>query len=280
MVANKAIFLDAAMMTPETMDIFIERIHKDKPKVINGYVGAVVEFSKYCIANKIELSGVKAVWVTAAPLSESHRKIINDAFGCPVFDQYGCSEVYWIAVECKHQNGLHVFEDSRYLEIVDDDNMNVDDGLYGSVTITDFENLAFPFIRYVNGDRGRYLFKKEQVCECGISYKKIDKIKGRISECIRNHDGVIVAGEYLTTIFDDHPNAVSDFQIKQCNDFSVILSCVINKGCDNSLQVCESKLELLRGLLGSNLNISLCIIDKINHDAGKTRFIISEIEDA
>ncbi|WP_335911636.1 hypothetical protein [Shewanella indica] len=273
---TKRFFLDASLINERSMELFISKIKKNKPKIINGYVGAVVEFSRYCLSNNIDIKGVEAVWVTAAPLSEANRILIQKAFNCSVFDQYGCSEIYWVAVECKQHNGLHVFEDARYVEILDNNNNNVQDGKYGTVAITDLENYAFPLIRYINGDRGRFLH--EEPCDCGLKYKKLDKIKGRISECLRSPHGNVIAGEYLTTIFDDKPDLVSDFQIRQLHDYSVILYCVINQEDEETMSYCNSKVKLISDLLGGGCDVTLSIVNKIEHDDGKTRFIRSDIK--
>lgn len=272
---TKRFFLDASLMNDRSMKLFVQKIKSNKPKIINGYVGAVVEFSRYCISNNVDIEGVKAVWVTAAPLSEANRVLIEKAFNCPVFDQYGCSEIYWVAVECKQHSGLHVFEDARYVEILED-GKKVKDGTYGTVVITDLENYAFPLIRYVNGDRGRYL--EEPACGCGLKYKKLDKIKGRVSECLRSPSGNVIAGEYLTTIFDDEPELVTDFQIRQLQDYSVILYCVVIHQNDTTMSYCDSKIKLISRLLGGDCDVTLSIVNNIKHDDGKTRFIRSDVK--
>ena len=271
---TKRIFLDASLMNPESMHLFYKKILITKPKIIQGYVGAVFEFAKFCQKNKYELDFLSVIWVTSAPLSESYRKFMEDVYGVPVYDQYGCGEVYWLAAECDNKEGLHVFSDVRTIEIIDKNNLNMPNGEYGEVAITDLENFAFPLIRYKNGDRGRYLNKQ---CSCGIPLPLMDKIKGRVTDTIKLPSGSIIAGDFLTTIFDNFPDAVYEFQIYQYKNYSLCLYCVPGKAKDYE-DICKKQVLILEKLTSSEVLIDLKFVDSISHDQGKTRFIISEVK--
>ncbi|TKB46141.1 phenylacetate--CoA ligase family protein [Thalassotalea mangrovi] len=271
---TKRIFLDASMMTSTTMDVFLNKIQTQRPKVLQGYVGGVYEFAKYCRFKGITFDFFSAVWVTSAPLSETQRRLMDEVFKAPVYDQYGCSEVYWLAAECLERNGLHVFSDERYIEMVDHDKKSVKKGQFGVVTITDLGNYAFPLIRYQNGDRGRYL---ERECSCGLPFPLIDKVKGRVTDVIKLPNGNIIAGDFLTTIFDNEPDTVHEFQIHQREDYSITLKCVLGDA-PNARANCDKKIKELEELVANEISISLCFVDNIKHDNGKTRYIISDIK--
>jgi phenylacetate-CoA ligase len=55
------------------------------------------------------------VYATAEVLTDAQRDLMQQAFGCKVFNQYGCREVPNIAWECRHGN-MHVFADLVVLE--------------------------------------------------------------------------------------------------------------------------------------------------------------------
>lgn len=271
---TKRLFLDASLMTAESMHTFYKEIARIKPPILQGYVGGVFEFAKFCQKNNLELDFLKAVWVTAAPLSEPSRKLMETVFKAPVYDQYGCGEVYWLAAECSKKEGLHVFSDVRYIEILDDNNFQVPIGEYGDITITDLENFAFPLIRYKNGDRGRYI---DHRCTCGLPFPLMDKVKGRVTDVIKFPSGKIIAGDYLTTIFDDFPDAVQEFQVYQQKDYSISLICVLG-AMNNANEICNQKVDSLKKLISGEVDINLKIVDEIKHDQGKTRFVISEVK--
>lgn len=271
---TKRVFLDASLMTSESMYIFYQDIARMKPPILQGYVGGVFEFAKYCQKNNLELDFLKTVWVTSAPLSEPSRKLMETVFKAPVYDQYGCSEVFWLAAECRKKEGLHVFSDARYIEILDKNNHQVPIGEYGDIAITDLENYAFPLIRYKNGDRGRYI---DHVCSCGLPFPLLDKVKGRVTDVLKFPSGKVIAGDYLTTVFDDFPDAVEEFQVYQYKDYSISLFCVLGS-MENAKEICNQKVDSLKRLISDEANVELKIVDKIKHDQGKTRFIISEVK--
>ena len=271
---TRRVFLDASLMTSESMYLFYKKLLEIKPHLLQGYVGGIYEFAKYCKDNQLKVESLKAVWVTAAPLTPYQRSFIEETFNSPVYDQYGCSEIFWIASECKLKKGLHVFSDIRHVEVLDENNDFIVNSDFGKLCITDLENYAFPLIRYINGDRGRWL---PDECSCGVKLPLIDNVKGRVSDLVRMPNGNSIAGEFLTTIFDEFPDAVKEFRIHQKTDYSIVLTCVLGSN-SNATQICEAKVGELRTLTDNSINIELDIKEDIMHDNGKTRFIISDIK--
>lgn len=271
---TKRIFLDASNMSSKEMKKFLDKLLKIKPPLIQGYVGGVMEFAQFCEKERVKIDFIKAVWVTSSPLSEPNRVFIEKIFNSKVYDQYGCSEVFWLAAECEKQNGLHVFSDFRFIEILNEKGESVKNEEYGDIVITDLTNYVFPLIRYGNGDRGRYL---EKNCSCGVTLPLIDKVKGRISDNIKLPGSKVIAGEYLTTVFDDMPDSVKEFQIYQHSDFKIDLICVPTEK-ENSRDICEKKRKQLEELTENKVPVKLMFVLEIEHNAGKTRFIISEIK--
>lgn len=269
---TKRISLDASLMTDASMREFLQRYESLKPAVLQGYTGAVYEFALFLRDNNLTITPPRAVWVTSAPLSEGQRTIMQTVFGAPVYDQYGTCEVMWLSAECKERNGLHMNHDLRYIEFVDDEGKPLPDGEWGRILITDLENKVFPLIRYEIGDRGRRL---TGTCPCGSNLPLMDKVRGRITDVVRLPDGKSISGEYLTTIFDDHPEAVAAFQIHQKADLSITLKCVPGKD-PHAKAIIDRALAGLRAQAGGAVLVTLELVDQIPHDRGKTRFIISE----
>lgn len=269
---TKRIFLDASLMSEDKMDSFQKALEHIQPKILQGYTGAVVEFAKHCEKNNYKIDGLDAIWVTSAPLVGSQRNFIERVLGAPVFDQYGCSEVFWLAAECSKQHGLHIIADSRIIEFVDENKRRVPAGEYGDVLVTDLENYFFPLIRYRNEDRGRL---SQRQCSCGVPFPLMESIKGRVSDVVRLKDGSSIAGEYLTTIFDDAPQYIRGFQIYQDANYDVELRCEIEQ-IDRAVDVCLQKTDDLRKLTENRLKITLKIVEDLQHDRGKVRFIISD----
>jgi len=272
---TKRTLLDCSSMSSSNIEKFIEDINRIKPSFIQGYVGGIYDFSKFVNDNKIKIHKPKAVWVTAAPLPDSTRNFIESSLKAPVYDQYGCSEMFWLAAECKMRSGLHVLSDIRHIEFVDLEGNIVNTGQEGDVVITDLENKAFPIIRYKNGDSGKYF--KNQVCSCGLPFPLIDKIKGRVTDNIKTPSGISINGSYLTTIFDDLTELVEGFQIIQHKDYSISLNCILSKGKSSDNIGFNKILNELREKSNNEINITLNFQDSLIQDRGKLKFVISEL---
>ncbi|MGA8579590.1 MAG: phenylacetate--CoA ligase, partial [Bryobacteraceae bacterium] len=105
----------------------------------------------------------------AEPWTASMRKRIESLAGIQAFDIYGLSEVIGpgVAVECAHQDGLHIFEDHFYPEIVDPETGRVlPEGEEGELVLTTLSKQAMPMIRYRTRDITALM---PGACPCGRS---------------------------------------------------------------------------------------------------------------
>jgi phenylacetate-CoA ligase len=271
---TRRIFLNAAALDSPGIAAFLEEYNRVRPRLLHGYVGAVDHLASYILDNGITVPAPKAIWVTSAPLNAVQEHRISQAFGAPVYDQYGSCEVYWLAAECPAKNGLHMFYDTKTIEFLDDRHQPCKTGELGEIAVTDLENMYFPLIRYLNGDMGRAL---PHQCACGVTLPLMDKVKGRTTDKILLPDGTHVAGDYMTTIFDDFPDAVKQFQVHQYTDYSIEITVVPNldsADIDNTLAVVRKRFETH---IDKKTTVTLSKADDIQQTGGKLRFVESEL---
>lgn len=272
---TQRIFLDASSIDDVEVMSFLTRFNKFRPSLLKGYVGAISHIATKILQTDIRVFSPKAIWVTAAPLSKVQRNLINKAFAAPVYDQYACSEMHWIAAECSNQNRLHIFTESRHVEFLDLDKLHYFDTSLKRIVITDLENYAFPLIRYENGDLGKPVYDK---CPCGVNLPMMESVSGRVSENVQFPDGTFISGEYLTTIFDDNPEAVMAFQVHQHVDYSLEINVVPNTKNPNYSQGIEQVRELLLEKVRHNVPVRVNYVKNIKNDRGKTRYVISDLQ--
>lgn len=275
----RSIMLDAGNMTEETLSTFVAEWRANRPYVVSSYVGGVHELAVYCMEHHIELPPPKRIVTTAAPLEDVVRHTISRAFHAPVYDSYVATEAHPMANQCsalvdEGSRALHIHNDYRYLEFVDDDGMPMPDEQVGDILVTDLEDRVFPIVRYRLGDRGRLLNRK---CSCGRPYPLMDAVHGRSFDFIYLEKGRIM-GECWATAFDDCLGAVQNFQIHQAQDKSVALRVVENKNYPNSRRCIEAVANNLRSQLG-NIPLTVEYCDVIPHNRGKIKYIISDIKD-
>jgi phenylacetate-CoA ligase len=120
----------------------------------------------------------------AEPWTEEMRSHIERASGIKAYDIYGLSEITGPGVgsECEMQNGLHIFEDYFYPEIIDTDSGKVlPDGKEGELVLTTLCKQAMPMIRYRTRDITMIIPDK---CKCGRTIRRIKRISRRSDDML------------------------------------------------------------------------------------------------
>jgi len=184
----------------------IEIIRKKRIKVIWGYASII-----YLLARELENEknlGIETIITSSETLLVSQRKKIEDTFQCKVFNDYGSRE-FMVAAECEMHEGFHINEENLLVEILDNRRLPSEPGESGDITITDFYNKSFPFIRYQIGDRGAF-YQNETQCQCGRTLKRLKQLDGRSSEEIE-----VKGINFAQTVFPDYFKTVSNVEAFQ-----------------------------------------------------------------
>ena len=157
-------------------------IQRYQPVLLYGYASSMSELARYVIDNRMAMPRtLLGVYSTAEVLHGAQRELMQQAFGCQVFNQYGCREVPNIAWECRHGH-MHVFADLVHLESV-----RLDDE--DRLLVTSLTNRLMPFIRYDVGDSGRLLAGE---CACGSPFPLMEMGMCRRNDLIRTRSGKTV----------------------------------------------------------------------------------------
>ena len=118
------------------------------------------------------------------PWSDKLRSEIETGLKLKAYDNYGLSEIIGpgLAYECEQREGMHVSEDHFIVEVIDPDTCEVlPEGEEGELVFTTLTKQAFPLIRYRTGDLSRIIPGE---CECGRSFKRIERVRGRIDDML------------------------------------------------------------------------------------------------
>lgn len=212
--------LDAA----ERPEEIVARVDAWEPDMLVAYPSIARMLAEAQIAGTLRVSP-RAILTGAEVLTDETRRIIEDAWGKRLFNQYGATETGNIAGECESHEGLHIVEDLLIVEVVDADNRSVPAGTFGDkLLVTVLFNRAQPLIRYEMSDSVRLA---AAACACGRPYALIDAIQGRAEEVLRFPDGrggeVAVNPNVFHRIMDTAP--VSAWRVVQEPDgLDVLLS--------------------------------------------------------
>ena len=116
------------------------------------------------------------------PWSESMREKLQKRTGIRVHNCYGASELYGpMFLECEKQNGLHIWADLCYMEILDENGEPCKDGERGEIVVTMLQKEAFPLIRYKIGDISALDWTP---CSCGRTHPRLMRISGRTDDML------------------------------------------------------------------------------------------------
>ena len=113
------------------------------------------------------------------------RQSIADSLGVDFYDIYGLTEIYGpgIGISCDYRNGIHMWDDYVYFEIIDPETGEVlPDGETGELVITAFRKEGAPLIRYRTHDLTRII---PGDCPCGSRFPRIDIIMGRTDDMVK-----------------------------------------------------------------------------------------------
>ncbi|GAA3398955.1 phenylacetate--CoA ligase PaaK [Streptomyces roseoviridis] len=118
----------------------------------------------------------------AEPWTEEMRREIEERFGIDAVDIYGLSEVIGpgVAQECvETKDGLHVWEDHFYPEVVDPVTGEVlPGGQEGELVLTSLTKEAMPVVRYRTRDLTRLLPGTARV------FRRMEKVTGRSDDMV------------------------------------------------------------------------------------------------
>lgn len=122
---------------------------------------------------------LKIALIGAEPHTEEVRKRIEDIYNVKAYNSYGLSEMNGpgVAFECKEQNGMHIWEDAYFVEVINPETLEpVPEGEFGELVLTTLTREGMPLIRYRTRDITRIIPGE---CSCKRVHKRIDRIKGR-----------------------------------------------------------------------------------------------------
>ena len=197
-VWNKRV-LPVIQLSEENVEPAYRQLRKWRPSYLRGYPSVLVLFGQLCQARGLPLDklSLRGVVTTAETLRPDQRARIRAAYGCPVINEYGCTEVQCIAFECP-EGSMHIQSDAVRVEFMRD-GRPVRAGEIGEIVVTDLANETMPVIRYQTGDLGR---PKEGQCPCGRMLPRMELAIGRAAEIITLPDGRTFHSEVFTPSHD------------------------------------------------------------------------------
>jgi phenylacetate-CoA ligase len=237
----------------------VERIAEVQPVLMDGYAEALDFLAHYLKSTGTVSVRPRALMSSAQTLPLPSRKLIQEAFGCKVFDKYGSREFSGIAYECEAHEGHHVVAEGYLVEVLRDGKA-AKPGEIGEIVITDLNNYCMPFIRYRIGDLAEAM-DPSVPCSCGRGAPRVGAIQGRVQSIIQGADGRYLPGTFFAHYLKEFDYAIKRFQVIQEERNAMTFRVV--KGGRFSPQVLDEVIATFRKYLGSDMRIDVEFVDEI-----------------
>lgn len=181
-----------------------------QPTHLVGYPSVIGRLARATLAADLRIAPVR-VSTNSEPLLNEDRQAMTEAWGAPIHNLWGSTEIGVQAVGCGHGEGLHVCEDEVILERVDDEGVPVGpDQLAARTLATGLANRTFPFIRYDLGDQ---VIPLPGDCECGSAFARVADVGGRRDDDFRYGATTLSASVFRHVLGTDP--SVSEYQVTQ-----------------------------------------------------------------
>jgi len=155
---------------------------------------------------------LKKAYLGAEPYSENTRKKIQELFKIDAYNSYGLSEMNGpgVAFECVHKCGMHVWEDTYLVEVVDPKTGELlPEEKEGELTFTNLTRRATPLLRYRSRD---IAFIHKGGCSCKRTHRRLSRITGRTDDMLIIN-GVNVYPSQIEEVIMKIPEVGTNYQI-------------------------------------------------------------------
>ena len=215
----------------------------------------------------------------AEPWTNAMRNELEDGFDMDALDSYGLSEVIGpgVAGECvESKDGLHIWEDHFYPEIVDPaTGVVLSDGAFGEIVFTSLTKEAMPVIRYRTGDLTRLLPGTAR------SMRRMEKVSGRTDDMMIVR-GVNVFPTQIEELILSNPGLCGHYQLiltreGRLDELEVQVEARSPSNLDQARAHAGSDLaHAMKAHIGITAKVSVLAPGQIERSLGKAKRVIDK----
>ncbi|MCL2303849.1 MAG: hypothetical protein FWC43_00745 [Planctomycetaceae bacterium] len=258
----RSLFYNTGTISDDSVFRYNEQLKRFRPPVIVAYASAMGLLASVLKKHGVKAYQPKGIITSSETLEPENRLLIEEVFGCKVFNRLGCSEFSVIASECERHDGLHIMQEGLYIEIVKQ-GKHAAPGELGELVITDLRNVAMPLIRYRIKDTATWM---TGTCSCGRGLARITNIAGRVAGFLVAADGSLCSGIVFATTVIAHRPSLKQVQILQTERGRITFKIA----CGSEENLTEEDRNYLREHTSLNLGKEMAIdyefVDHIPHE--------------
>lgn len=261
--ADNTLMMSAYHLSERNADAYIKALEEFDPVFGMAYPSPIVLLARHMLNTGRTYRGksLKGFVTSSETVTDEHRRVIEAAFGCKVFDQYCSAERVTFIGTCEHGN-YHVNSDYGLTELIPQPDGTCE------VVGTSFDNMLMPWIRYRLGDAVVAADPKYQ-CPCGRAFPVVEQIVGRVEDYVLTPDGRHVF--MMSNMLDAIPHLLEG-QVRQDSPEEVTILVVPAPG--KTVDVADA-VKRAREQLGDGLRIKVETVASIPRTSnGKLRVVV------
>jgi phenylacetate-CoA ligase len=259
-------YIDASNL-PQYYEVLLQY----RPVLVRGHPQAIQHLAS--LLRRHDMTGwrPKAVTTASEALYDFQRREIDQTWHVPILDSYGLKEHNVFIAQCGN-GGYHVFPEYGICEILDDMGKPVGPGEEGWVVATGLHNYAQPLLRYHTRDRA--VAGDGALCSCGRTLPTVQRIVGRIDDCLYTRDGKRFSGLAFAFFGRD---SIKSARLCQEDWERVTVELVVTPQFTPGEQA--ALVKTLEHKTFGKLRYEVRLVDRIvQQTAGKFKFVVSRLQ--
>ncbi len=268
---EKQVYFSPFHIRPDTAKQYIYALDRHHIQWGTGYAVSFYILARLIKEFKLAVKKLKAIITTSEKLTIEMRNIMEEVYGCRIYEEYSTVENVLFASECE-KGRLHLSPDVAIVEILRPDGTLCDLGEVGEVVATCLCRTYQPLIRFKIGDLAMW---DPEPCPCGREMPIIKEVIGRIEDIIVTPDGRKMVRFH--GIFINQPNIVEGQIIQESLNkirVKVVPTPKFNISDKNEI------IHRVQQRVGNNVNVVVELVDKIPRTkAGKFKAVVSLLKD-
>lgn len=244
--------------------------------ILGGYASSLYVIAQLARERKLNPIRFSSVISWGDKMFVHYRKLIEEQFKTKVYDTYGATEGLMIAAQ-RDLEYYYIFTPHVFIEIVDENGVEVPDGQFGRVLVTSLDAFEMPLIRYNIGDLAVKLSKDKYPQKRLMQFPLLERIIGRDTDIVKTPSGKKMIVHFFTAIFEHYPQIIQ-FRVIQQSIQSITIEYIPSK--DFNSKVLNDISIKIQEHLGEQFPIHFIAVDVIPASpSGKPQIIVSLLQE-
>ncbi len=254
--------------------LWIAELRNWRPQALTGYV-----MTLKLLASAMQTQGVddirpNVVFQSSGLLDGASRRFLHSVLQTRIVDIYGSAEAGCIAWQCELCDAYHTSADLVIVELLNDGNP-VAPGQTGEIVVTNLYSYAMPFIRYRQGDVGRWA---EGSPSCGRALPLLEVVEGRLGDLITLPSGKTFSPHPFFVALD---TTIGVAQWRLIQETPSRLKVEMIAGPSTADRAAQAAQASVQAIVGEEAEVVISRLSRLPYNPGcKFRSVVSQVHES